>query len=189
MEGFEKIKERITAAAEKERQGILSAAEAECRKIEREANFRIAESDLEWDEKAATAKAAKKRVYESSSALELRKELLAAKQQLIDRAFTEAEKQLSAMNTADTAAFLARQLKDCNPKPGDTVMFAEGLAESVCADLMKSFPGLNRGEPAADIKDGFVLLSGSSRQVCTYAAIIAARRDELEPEIATLLFD
>ena len=130
--------------------------------------------------------------------LEERKELLQAKRVVMDEAFEQAKQALCRTPAKDARAFLLAQTAQA--ANGDELLIVgknnDGwFDESFLADLNAELSKL--GKPAnvrasAEKREGAtgaILQSGGTEVFCTVESMLEGKRDEMETEIARILFD
>ncbi len=174
----EREAERILADAKKRAEEIVSAAtsefEQELAEVEREASSR---AKLITDGRAATAR------------LDSRKLLLSEKRRVIDGIYTRALATLLCLNEHDSVAFVDKLLRE-NAEEGDEIVFSENFvyAEQVAALPVVRERGLTVGGERPALSGGLILRGKNSDKDLTYAAILAADREEHQAEIARAVF-
>ncbi|MFY9114568.1 MAG: V-type ATP synthase subunit E family protein [Dethiobacteria bacterium] len=183
----EKVEE-IAAEATRKSEAILADAEKEARKQQ--------EQILERMQKKAEEQ--KRRIL-SMAQLDARKEVLAAKQELINDAFNQA---LDMLFNLDPAAYLEilRRMLLSSIKTGEEVIILSPRDKSRIPDDF--WNELNRelaaagyinkispGEADPNISGGFILRAGGIEINNSFGSLLEMYRDDLEPEVAALLFE
>ncbi len=121
--------------------------------------------------------------------LEVKKNILAAKQEVIGKAFTEAVSAIRAEK--ESYQNLIRGML-CNASDGDTVVFSEGDKEwatgAWLADFCKKVGKKIAFGGYGDFCGGVIVTGKGSDKNMTLEVELATIRDEYEPHIASLLF-
>jgi len=196
--GIERIKEQIIEDARAYAEKIIAEAEDKVRslkekKAEEAGNLRqklIEESSLKAQER--------KRRMLTAASLELKKDILAVKQEMIDKVFEEALNAIEKMPVAEYRSVIADMLIDAVVSGDETVIFSErdlgrldaGFLAGVNIKLKEQGKKgeLKLASERGRFRSGFVLVSGGLELNNTFESIIRMRRNELESEIAEILF-
>jgi len=197
-EGAERITNRIVNDSDEQARAILGEANEKAALIKKEAADQaaaMAEKIIAQGRKEAVEH---KRRMIGIAELEARKEVLAAKQKLIDEAFAGSLKELME---ADLKTYLKlfRQLLVENVQSGtETVALSSKDLKRIPADFWKDINEelqtkgkagkLVPAKEPRDIHGGFILLAEGVEINCSFEALLTMKRDELEPEVAAILF-
>lgn len=124
--------------------------------------------------------------------LEVRKIILSSKQKVIDEAFTEAKKNISELSEEQYKALIMSMLKS-EAKDGDTVIAASKdkkiINTAFINDAAKKLNlKLKLSETYGDFLGGIILSSGIYDKNLTINVELNMLRDEIEPEVAALIF-
>lgn len=173
--------------AESEAAAILNAAKAEA-----EAKKRAAA-----EEAGKEAEERKKRLLASAD-LEGRKQILKAKQDMVDEAFARALDKLSSLPAdryVDLIASMAVEAvrsgtEEIILSPKDRDAYGIEIVNKVNSKLSeKGMKGaVSLSDTTRNIKCGFILKSGNIEINNSFEVIIKMRRDELEAEVVKVLF-
>lgn len=193
-------------------QGILNKIQQDARdgaaEILREARRKAEETRSVSDERIAAAReAAMERARQEALALDdrmqrmakldARKDLLAAKREVLDEAFARALDKLAAMPAAQAQAFGLSMLLDS--AAGDEVLvrdagsawcddaFVKRANEALVAAGKQG--GITLSADTCNLGGGFLLRRGGMEINCSYQAALEARRMDIEAEVAACLFD
>ena len=188
MSNVKNITSKILKDAEAGKENILAAAEEEKNKIlskKASAANEIAQEILQKAE--ADAKSKKERVI-SSAKLKVRNNKLAAKQEIIDEVF---EKSINKLTELSKEQFL-NFVKNLTGK--QTLILNEtGLKfvdDSFIDELNKEAKAtIALSKTAGNFKGGFILENNGIEINSTYEALVSSLRDELEFEVAKVLFN
>jgi len=194
--------DRITAK-------ILSDAQAEARQIEDEIARKVEKIRAEEQQRVeAIRKEAEEEGRQraedrhrkdiATAELELRKALLAQKQDLIQKVFDKALKRLYDFKGEEYRRFIAELLLKVAEVGDEEVIFSsadehklgEKLLEEVNARLVKEGRkgALRLVKENRDLRGGFILRRGKMEVNCSLEALFNSVREELEPEVAEILF-
>ncbi len=108
MKGIEKITARIEQDAQNDISAILQEAEAKAAAVREEYEAKAAAADKQAEESSRRSAQQRLERLESAAQLEAKKQILAAKQACMERAFTEALHQLLTLPEAEYVETLAK---------------------------------------------------------------------------------
>jgi V/A-type H+-transporting ATPase subunit E len=190
----EEIIARIRSDAEEEAQRILAEGRNEAAEVSAEAGTRIEAQRKELHARAEQRAAEERNRITTLARLSARRELLDAKQALIDRVFSEAAVRIEALPAAEYRAFVTRLLKEHVESGEEEVLVGESekridqaFLDSVSAELGRG-KRLRLSDERRRIRGGFILRSGRVETNCALETILRDARETLEIEIATVLF-
>lgn len=193
MTGLEQIIAGIRADAQAEAdQTAEAAAEAAARTLaqakaeaETQAQAILAAGRLQAEDILKSA--------ESAASLTRRKALLTARQKEIAATITAAHAELLALPDADYEALLLRLAEQqIGAAQGEMHLCEKDLARLSGAfeeKLAKAAPGAVLNRTPVKIDGGFILVSGSIEQNCSFASMFAAAHDRLADLAFAGLFD
>ncbi len=215
MNGIEKITDRISADASAEIDRLM--AEAKARSSDIAAKYR-AQADAEAADLAArNAKAAAEREERlvSVAQMESRKTLLAAKQEMVGRAYDAALEKLCAMPDEQYVEVLASLLVQASSTGREEVVFSpedrervgkaavaranellsgpkpEKLVDKVAASvaaIVKGGEQLTLSGETRPIRGGFILKDANVEVNCTFDTLVRLQRAETAGTVAKTLF-
>lgn len=196
MNGIDKIIGRISGDAQAEIDAVLAKAKAEAAEITAryETQGRAdAEVILKRGEKAAAERGER---LASVTQLECRKANLAAKQEVLDKAFEAAKQKLMALPEEQCIALLAELAAQASSTGREKLIFSPadrariGKAVVMAAnEKLAQTAMLTLAEETRPMEGGFILSSGSVEVNCTFGTLIRLQRDALAAEVAKVLFD
>ena len=197
-EGADRIIQRVLDDAQARAESIKAEASEKADAIESEAREkanRRKEHILEQASKSADEQ--KSRII-GVAQLEARKKLLAAKQEMIGEAFQKTLDEMSGLDDQEYLSVIRNLLLEITDTGTETVIFNERDKERIREDFWKEVnTGLaNQGkkgelqlsEETRPIKGGFILQRGGLEMNCSFESLLERKRDELEYEVAELLF-
>lgn len=193
MSNVKNITSKILKDAEAGKENILAAAEEEKNKIlskKASAANEIAQEILQKAE--ADAKSKKERVI-SSAKLKVRNNKLAAKQEIIDEVFEKSINKLTELSKEQFLNFVKNSILSMNLTGKQTLILNEtGLKfvdDSFIDELNKEAKAtIALSKTAGNFKGGFILENNGIEINSTYEALVSSLRDELEFEVAQVLF-
>ena len=193
MKGTEKIIAHIEADAKAQADVILAEARERCEAVK-----------AKYDEQAARLYSDRIRDgvklcqdQEDSalriSRMEARKSVLAVKQEMVEKSFDLATKQIVALPDEKYVAFLADLVRQAGPagdeeiilNAADRARIGEALVKAVNADGAK----MKLSKETRDIKGGLILRRGSIETNCSVELLVELCRGELSAKLADVLFD
>lgn len=194
MSNIKNITSKILKDAEARKENILAAAEEEKNKILSKKASAANEIAQEILQKAETdAKSKKERVI-SSAKLKVRNNKLAAKQEIIDEVFENSINKITELPKEQFLNFLKNSILSMNLTGKQTLILNEtGLKfvdDSFIDELNKEAKAtIALSKTAGNFKGGFILENNGIEINSTYEALVSSLRDELEFEVAKVLFN
>lgn len=194
MSNVKNVTSKILKDAEAGKENILAAAEEEKNKIlskKASAANEIAQEILQKAE--ADAKSKKERVI-SSAKLKVRNNKLAEKQEIIDEVFEKSINKLTELSKEQFLNFVKNSILSMNLTGKQTLILNEtGLKfvdDSFIEELNKEAKAtIALSKIAGNFKGGFILENNGIEINSTYEALVSSLRDELEFEVAKVLFN
>ncbi|MDY4253164.1 MULTISPECIES: V-type ATP synthase subunit E [unclassified Clostridium] len=181
----EERKENILASAEEEKNKILSKKVAKAKEIEKEI---IHKAEVE-------AKSRKERIL-SSASLKVRNNKLCAKQEVIKEVFDKSIDVLSSITGDDFLRFIKHTILSLGEiGEQNLILNKEGLEVvdlTFIYDLNQALGekgNIKLSPNAGNFKGGFILESNGIEINNTYEALVSSLKDELEFEVASVLFN
>ena len=195
MDGIEKIIDRISGDAQREVDDVLAQARAEADKILSQYQAQAqAEADdiLTRGEKAAVERGER---LASVAQLECRKEVLRAKQEVIDEAFQLAMDKLTQLPQEAYVSLLADLAVEASSKGNEKLIFSVadrarvGKAVVVAANQKLGDKGqLTLAQETRPMQGGFILSDGAVEVNCTFETLVRLQRETLSTQVAGVLF-
>lgn len=194
MSNIKNITSKILKDAEAGKENILATAEEEKNKIlsrKLSSANEVAQEIL--DKAEVEAKSKKERVI-SSAKLKVRNNKLAAKQEIINEVFEKSVDELTKLSKEAFLNFVKNTISSMNLSGKQTLILNEAGLKFVDAsfidDLNKNLNAqIILSETPGSFKGGFILENNGIEINSTYEALVSSLRDELEFEVAKVLFN
>lgn len=194
MNGMDKILERISGDAQAQADQILADARDQADQIRQrwaQQGRQEAQDILERGRLQAQRHGER---MDSSAQLECRKQVLAAKQEVIEEAFQRALEKLCALPREDYVAVLSKLAAQASTTGREKLIFSPvdrntvGKEVAMAANQILGDGGLTLSEECREMRGGFVLSDGAVEVNCSFAALLRAQRQQLTGQVAALLF-
>lgn len=194
MSNVNNITSKILKDAEVRKDNILAAAEEEKNKILSKKVNSANEIEKEILDKAETEAKSKKERVISSAKLKVRNDKLAAKQQVIDEIFESSIEKLVALSKEEFLGFVKDRILSMDLSGKQTLVLNKQGLKFVDQSFIKELNGkikaeITLSETAGNFKGGFILKNNGIEINNTYEALVSSLRDELEFEVAKVLFN
>ncbi len=193
MNGIEKLTQQISADAQVEIDAILAEGQKKADAVTAEYAKRA--DAYTADARAKAVEAARQREERMVSMAELaaRKDLLAVKQKMVDKAFERALELLCALPEEEYIALLTKlALKVVTG--GEQLIFSESdharVGERVVACVNSALPEgqVTLSPQTRPIRGGFILTDGDVEVNCAFETLVRLMRGEVAGEVAGTLF-
>ena len=192
MDGQQKIIDKILSDATHDAGEMLSEA---LKKAEALVAAKQAEADAEYDISVEEARKAGEEVVRrrlTVADLEVKKLLLSAKKQAVDEAFEESLKKLLALPKEEYTVLVGSMIASA-ADDGDVVVISENdknvltkaVFDKISAKIGKK---LTLSDTFGNFKGGVMLLGKGVDKNLTFESELALLRDEVEPEVAKIMF-
>ena len=195
MDGIEKITGRIAADGEKEADAILTEARRQAGEIT--ARFEAQARKESADIVDRGRRAADERVERLASVAQLdaRKLELAAKQEMLSKAYDLALEKLVNLPDKEYVNLLADLAVKASSTGREAVIFSQkdraryGKAVVTQANEKLGDGHLTMSEQSRPIQGGLILSDGDVEVNCTFETLVRLQRGEMDREVAKVLFD
>lgn len=199
MNGIEKIKARIREDSNTQCEALLREAREKADEI----TARYEEEAKEYYEKALSKahSAAATRIarIQSGAHLDVRKLHLAAKQEMLEKAFSEAEQALCSLSAADYTELLTKLALNAVVTGTEELVFSAEdrnlYGKNVVMAVNKALEKEGRparltlAEESRAFRGGLYVKNGNVETNCTFSALIRFQRERMGREVAEILFD
>lgn len=193
MNGIEKLTQQINAQAQAEIDAVMAQAQADADAVAADYTRRADAAAAEIRAKGEANAAQREERLLSMAAMEGRKQLLAAKQEMLDRAFALALDKLCELPDEEYVALLT-QLVVSAASGSEQLIFSQrdrtrvGKAVVTAANEALANGALTLSEQTRPIRGGVILSSGRVEINCSFEALIRMKRGEIAGEAASVLF-
>ena len=193
MNGIDKIIQRIEADAQAELDRVLNAAKEQAEEITELYQSRAEAEAAELRARNEKNAAEREERLVSSAQMEVRKASLAAKQQMLDKAYALALDKLCSMPDAQYIETVAELLVQAAPRGAGKVIFAPGEKERIGAAAVamaneKLSGQLTVAEETRPIRGGFILADGRVEVNCSFDTLVRLQKNETAGAVAKILF-
>ncbi|KPL18989.1 MAG: hypothetical protein AMJ92_05325 [candidate division Zixibacteria bacterium SM23_81] len=194
----ETITEKILSDAQAEVLRIEAQVAERAKKVEAEQREQAKAIEKEAEEEAKRRAQDRRKKDIATAELELRKALLDQKQRLIQQVFDKALKRLTDLKGEKYERFILELLMKVVEVGDEEVIFSdtddrkigEKLLEEANNRLVKAGKkgGLRIVKENRDFQGGFILRRGKMEVNCSLNSLFESVREELEPQVAEVLF-
>lgn len=197
-EGADRIVQRVLDDAQARAESINAEASEKAETVISEAKDRAERRKEHILEQARKTAAEQKGRIIGMAQMEARKDLLTAKQEMIGEAFQKALDELIGLDDETYLSVIRELILDMAETGTETVMFNSRDQEKITDDFWKKINKsladsgkkgeLELSRETRAIKGGFILHRSGVEINCSFEALLEIKRDELEYEVAELLF-
>ncbi len=192
------LKERILHTAEREAEETIKRAKREAEEIIERAKKRGEEESREMIKEAEKESREEMKREETMAHLELRKRLLHEKQEEIGRVFSSLHQKIREMKNEEYEALLTKMILSQVEEGTEEVIFSKKDRKTLGPAFIKSLNKelISRGrkgrltlsKKTRPIGAGFILKITGVENNNSFTEILAIQQDELEAEVAGILF-
>lgn len=198
MTGIENIKGRILADAEAKASEIIKDAKIKAEEILFKAREKALNNAKEIERKSQYEANERKRIIHSMVELGIRKDILAAKQEVLCQVFDEVQNRINALTGEEYERILISMLLDTIESGNEEIIISKKDVNRISSDFIsKVNEEFKKKGKSVDIKlsmedvdfgGGFIIKGKGIEINNSFKAILKMRRDEIEPIVAELLF-
>jgi len=185
LSGVENITNKILKDAEAKATSIIQAAEE---KAALDKQSIIDQAKREEERILAEAKVLTARSKEQTItgiSLAIRNQKLEAKQQIVEKVFSESLKRLNDMEWDDLKKFIAAFCESTTIKENDQIILPDKYKD---VDVKSIDSRLSPYSGDRSVANGFILVSGGIEQNNTFSALLDFYKNDMEPEVISMLF-
>lgn len=198
MTGLEKILKAIEAEASANAEAIVRQAELEADEIMAKAK---SEAEKKFAEIAEKSDADVKDIIsraESAAALQEKKLILDAKQQIISNTIANAKSALANLPDSEYVKIILQMVKKYAHNKSGEILFTDADKKRLPANIEtliqttlaeKTGVELKISEQSVIIDGGFILKYGDIEENCSFDALFSAAKDDLQDKVNTILFE
>ena len=194
MNGIEKLTQQITADAQVEIDAILAEAQEKADAITADYAQRAEKAAADVIAKGTAAAQQREERLVAMADMERRKELLAAKQDMVSKAFDKALEQLCSLSDEEYVAMLAKLAVSASTSGKEQLIFSQkdctrvGKAVVIAANEALNDGHLTLSEQTRPMAGGFILSDGAIEVNCTFETLVRLQRGAIAGEVANVLF-
>ena len=194
MNGIDKLTQQINADAPVEIDALLAEGKAKAEAVAAEFAQRAEKAAADILAKGEIAAAQREERLVSMAAMEGRKELLAAKQDMVGKAFDLALDKLCALPQDEYVALLAKLAVGASVTGKEQMIFNRqdhdqvGKAVVDAANAALSGGKMTLSEQTQPMRGGFILSDGDVEVNCAFETLVRLQRGEISGEVADILF-
>ena len=193
MNGIERITQRISADAQAEMDRVLGEARAEAEKITAKYQAQAAAEAADLDARNKKAAAEREEPLPGTAQMEARKAALAAKQEMVEKAYDLALQKLCSLPEEKYTAVLAELLVRASSTGKEEVIFSEADRRKVGKAAVEKAnqeggKNLTLSGETRSIPGGFILRSGSVEVNCAFDTLVRLQKAETAGDVVKKLF-
>ena len=194
MNGIEKLTQQIAADAQAQIDAVLAEAKANADAVTADYAQRAEKAAAELLSKGTEAAAQREERLISMADMERRKDLLAAKQNMVSKAFDLALDQLCSLPDEEYVALLAKLAVAASNTGKEQLIFSQKDRTRVGQDVVTAAnKALNDGhltlsEQVRPMRGGFILSDGAIEVNCSFETLVRLQRGEIAGDVANVLF-
>lgn len=198
MAGVDKIKDKILKDCEEKVKKVIEDANKQAESIIEKAKNEAEQKVSLIKKKADNDANEKRRIANSMVELEIRKDILSSKQDVIEKVFKTVLDRLCTLDNNEYDKIIYNMVISAVETGEEEIVLSEEGSKKVSKDLVERVNSClkNQGKVAnvrlsqekCDIAGGFVLKSEGIEINNSFEALLRLNRDEIEPKVAELLF-
>ena len=194
MDGIEKITAKIAADTQAEIDALTAAAKAEAEAIAAESAAKAAAVTAELTAQGKKAAAEREERLAGVAQLDTRNAILAAKQEMLNRAFDLALEKLCNLEDEEYIDLLAKLLVKASRTGKEQAAFNQkdrnrvGKEAVTRANELLGSGTLTLDPGTRPIKGGFILVDGPIETNCAFETLVRLEKNSIAAEVASLLF-
>ena len=194
MNGIERITARLDADTQAEIDRIRENAKAEAEKVAQGYRTQMESETAELRERSRRAAAEREERLVSAAQMEARKTTLAARQEMVDKAYALALEKLCSLPEEQYIQTVAALLVQAAPDGKGEVIFSKeqrervGTAAVALANSRLGDGTLTVSAQTRPLKGGFILSNGRVEVNCSFDTLVRLQRAETAGEVAKRLF-
>ena len=192
MDGIERISRRLAEDTQAEIDRVKSEAQAKAEETAQRYKTQAAAEEKELGERSERAAAEREERLVSMAQMESRKILLAARQEMVEKAYALALDKLSKLPEAEYVNVLADLLAEASSTGKEEAVFSPRDQKAGKAALnkanAKSNLHLTLSKDTADIRGGFLLRDRNVEVNCAFETLVRLARAETSGAVAKTLF-
>ena len=192
MDGIERISRRLAEDTQAEIDRILGEARAQAEETAARYKAQAEAETKELSERNNRAAAEREERLVSMAQMESRKTLLAARQEMVEKAYNRALDKLSRLPEAQYADVLADLLAEASSTGKEEAVFSakDQKVGKIAVGKANAKPGLHLtiAKDTADIRGGFLLRDRNVEVNCAFETLVRLARAETSGAVVKALF-
>ena len=193
MNGIERITQRIGAESQAEIDRVLGEARAEAEKIAARYQAQADAEAADLDAKNKKAAAEREERLAGTAQMEARKAALAAKQEMVEKAYDLALRKLCAMPEKEYTAVLASLLAQASSTGKEEVIFSAADRRKVGKAAVEQAnqeggKKLTLSGETRELSGGFILRAENVEVNCAFDTLVRLQKAETAGEVVKKLF-
>ncbi len=198
MTGIENIKGRILNDAEAKTSKIIKEAEKKAEEIVAKAKETAINKAKEIEGKSEYEANERKRIIHSMVELGIRKDILSAKQEVLCKVFDEVQNRINALTGEEYEKILISMLLQTIESGNEEIIMSKKDINRISPDFVsKVKEEFKQAGKSTEIKltmedvdfgGGFIIKGKGIEINNSFVAILNMKRDEIEPDVAEMLF-
>ena len=194
MTGIEKITGRIAADAQAEIDAVLAEAQTKADGIKAKYDAQAQQEYETLTRRGKTAAQEREKNLRSSAQMESRKLVLAAKQEMLDKAFERALEKLCALDDKKMTALLAALAVKASVTGEEELILSAAVKKKLGKAVVNKANAdgglhLTLSEEAGAFEGGLLLKNGAVEVNATFDTLVRLIRGDVAGEVAKVLFD
>lgn len=199
MIGIEKIGERILADATREAEEIKAEASSESEAISKKYDQMAQDEYWEIIRQSAQKSETLMQRLKDTAAMEVKKQILAVKQEMIEKAFERSLEVLAGLPEDEYVAFLSRLAAQSSRNGRERIVMSAAdrsrYGKKVCLMANEALTGqgkaagLTLSEDTRNIRGGIILSDGNIEVNCSLEVLVEYKKNDLSGQVARILFD
>lgn len=191
MNGIERITARIEADGRAQIDAVLEKGRSEAAAIEEDYRRKAEAERAALTERAEKAAGEREERLVGAAQMESRKTILAARQEMVDKAFDQALQRLCSLSHQEYVEVLAALLVRA-AAGGEEVIFSKTDRERVGEEALEKANAagkrLTLAEETRPLQGGFILRKGRVEVNCAFETLVRLQREKCAAQAAKLLF-
>lgn len=193
MDGMERIICRLQADAQAEIDLLLETARETAAQITAQSRSRVEETRAELLRRSEAAAAEQEEQLVGLARMEMRRKVLAVRQELVEQACSMAVEKLCAVPEQQSVQIVAALLRAAAPELPGEALFPQGsprqIGEQAVALANQTRPApVKLSHRTCAIRGGFLLDCGQVEVDGSFETLVRLLRAEMAPSVAKLLF-
>lgn len=192
----EQVVEKILAQANAEAEKIKSEAREKAAQAQGRLESQLADYEKETQELASQAAEDKKARMLATAKMEIRKDILRAKNALLDEVIEKVGQRIKQLSDEENESLITSLMTKAVQSGDEEVLVGAGekrigheMIKQINRKLGPGYKGnIQLAREQADIEGGFILRRGRIRINASVEVLLAAARDKFEMELAEELF-